>query len=105
MGKPLSRRDFLKLSAAAVGSALVLSALKNVMGDTVVHGAAEIQTAAEEKIVASTCHLCSAGCGVLVRVADGRVENWKAIPCTRSTPVRSVPKDKPPPSCFTTPTG
>ena len=80
MEKPLSRRDFLKLGAAAVGSAVMLAALKNVMGDTVVHGAAEIQTAAEEKVVASTCHLCSAGCGVLVRVADGRVVKLEGNP-------------------------
>ena len=83
--QPLSRRSFLKLSAAAAGSAAALAALQNVMGSAQAapHPQGEIQTGAEEKIVASTCALCPAGCGVLVRVADGRVVKLRATPCTR----------------------
>jgi len=80
--QPLSRRSFLKLSAAAAGSAAALAALQNVMGSAQAapHPQGEIQTGAEEKIVASTCALCPAGCGVLVRVADGRVVKLEGNP-------------------------
>ncbi|MDD2922087.1 MAG: molybdopterin-dependent oxidoreductase [Anaerolineales bacterium] len=77
MTKPLSRRDFLKVGGAAAGSAAALGALKNVLSakaDT------EIKTAADQKIVASTCHLCSAGCGILVRVADGKAVKLEGNP-------------------------
>lgn len=77
MTRNLSRRDFLKLGVAAAGSAAALGALKNAMS---AQAAPEIQTASEEKIVASTCHLCSAGCGVLVRVADGRAVKLEGNP-------------------------
>lgn len=80
MGKPLSRRDFLKLGAAAASSAVVLSTLENVIGRTDVHAAEGVYSASEEKIVASTCHLCSGGCGILVRVADGRVVKLEGNP-------------------------
>jgi anaerobic selenocysteine-containing dehydrogenase len=81
MSNNLTRRDFLKLSAAAAGSTAAMGALKNIM---FAQGASEIstsiQTASDEKIVASTCHLCSAGCGVLVRVADGKVVKLEGNP-------------------------
>ena len=77
----ISRRDFLKMGAAAAGSAAALGALKNVLS---VQAAPQVptslQTASEEKIVASTCHLCSAGCGILVRVADGKAVKLEGNP-------------------------
>ncbi|MBI5963224.1 MAG: twin-arginine translocation signal domain-containing protein, partial [Chloroflexi bacterium] len=75
--KPLSRRDFLKVGGVAAGSAAALGALKNVMS---AQASTEIKTAAEEKVVASTCHLCSAGCGILVRVADGKAVKLEGNP-------------------------
>ncbi len=77
MTEKISRRDFLKLGAAAAGSAAALGALKNIVS---AQAQPELQTAAEEKIVASTCHLCSAGCGVLVRVADGKAVKLEGNP-------------------------
>jgi len=81
MPKLISRRDFLKLSVATAGTATALSAMKNVIS---AQAAAEIpttlQTAADEKIFASTCHLCSAGCGILVRVANGKVVKLEGNP-------------------------
>ena len=77
MKKPLSRRDFLKIGGVAAGSAAALGALKNA---TSAQAQPELQTASEEKIVASTCHLCSAGCGVLVRVADGKAVKLEGNP-------------------------
>lgn len=77
MTDKLSRRDFLKLGGAAAGAAAGLAALKNFYA---AHASGGIQTAKEERIVASTCHLCSAGCGILVRVADGRVVKLEGNP-------------------------
>ncbi len=82
MAQPLSRRSFLKLSAAAAGSAAAVAALQNVMGavQAAPLAQAQVQTGAEEKIVPTTCALCPAGCGVLVRVADGRVVKLEGNP-------------------------
>ena len=79
MTRNISRRDFLKMGAAGAGSAAALGALKNSM--TVTQTASmELVTVSDEKVVASTCHLCSAGCGVIVRVADGRVVKLEGNP-------------------------
>mgnify|MGYP000971199678 CR=1 FL=1 len=75
--QPLSRRDVLKLGGVAAGSAATLAAMKNFIS---ARAGSQIQTAVEENVVASTCHLCSAGCGVLVRVADGKVVKLEGNP-------------------------
>ena len=81
MSKNLSRRDFLKMGGLAAGSAAALGALKNVMSaQAAPQVPTSLQTASDEKIVASTCHLCSAGCGVLVRVADGKAVKLEGNP-------------------------
>jgi anaerobic selenocysteine-containing dehydrogenase len=81
MTRNISRRDFLKMGTAAAGSAAILGALKNVMSaQATTEVATSIQTASGEKIVASTCHLCSAGCGILVRVADGKAVKLEGNP-------------------------
>lgn len=81
MTKPISRRDFLKLGGVAAGTATALGVLKNaVSAQAVTNVSTSIQTTSDEKIVASTCHLCSAGCGVLVRVADGKVVKLEGNP-------------------------
>jgi anaerobic selenocysteine-containing dehydrogenase len=77
MTETLSRRDFLKLGGATAGAAAGLAALKNFYAARASGG---IKTAAEERVVASTCHLCSAGCGILVRVADGKVVKLEGNP-------------------------
>lgn len=81
MVEKLSRRDFLKLGSVAAGTAAFLGGLQQVMsGQAASHGASSIQTSAEQKVVASTCHLCSAGCGILVRVADGKAVKIEGNP-------------------------
>ncbi|MEW5939564.1 MAG: molybdopterin-dependent oxidoreductase, partial [Chloroflexota bacterium] len=77
MAEKLSRRDFLKLGGVAAGSAATLAAMKNFIS---ARAGAQNQTAAEENVVASTCHLCSAGCGILVRVADGKAVKLEGNP-------------------------
>ncbi|MDP1714370.1 MAG: molybdopterin-dependent oxidoreductase [Anaerolineales bacterium] len=81
MSKNISRRDFLKMGGLAAGSAAALGALKNVMSaQAAPQVATSVQTAADQKIVASTCHLCSAGCGIIVRVADGKAVKLEGNP-------------------------
>ncbi|MHB8777317.1 MAG: molybdopterin-containing oxidoreductase family protein [Anaerolineales bacterium] len=81
MSRNLSRRDFLRMGGLAAGSAAALGALKNVMSaQAAPQVPTSLQTASEEKIVASTCHLCSAGCGILVRVADGKAVKLEGNP-------------------------
>lgn len=81
MTRNISRRDFLKVGAAAASSAVALGALKNVMSaQAAPEVPTSVQTAADQKIVASTCHLCSAGCGILVRVADGKAVKLEGNP-------------------------
>ena len=77
MAEKLSRRDFLRLGGVAAGSAAALGALKNAFR---AEARPELQTAAQERIVPSTCHLCSAGCGILVRVADGKAVKLEGNP-------------------------
>jgi len=81
MHKTVTRRDFLKVSAAVAGTATVVSTFQNIIA---VKAAGEVptsvKTASDEKIFASTCHLCSAGCGILVRVADGKVVKLEGNP-------------------------
>lgn len=81
MTRNLSRRDFLKMGGLAAGSAAALGALKNVMSaQAATEVPTNIQISSDEKIVASTCHLCSAGCGILVRVADGKAVKLEGNP-------------------------
>ena len=81
MSNYLSRRDFLKMSGAAAASAAALGALKNVMSaQAATESAGSVTTAADQKIVASTCHLCSAGCGILVRVANSKAVKLEGNP-------------------------
>lgn len=77
----ISRRDFLKMGAAGAGSAVILGALKNVMSaQAAPEVSTSVQTASDQKVVASTCHLCSAGCGIIVRVADGKAVKLEGNP-------------------------
>lgn len=81
MSNKVTRRDFLKLSVAAAGTTAVMGALKNVMTAQAATGfGSEILSAKNEKIIPSTCHLCSAGCGILVRVAEGKVVKLEGNP-------------------------
>lgn len=77
MAEKLSRRDFLKLGGLTAASAATLAAMKNFIS---ARAGAQVKTAAEENVVASTCHLCSAGCGILVRVADGKAVKLEGNP-------------------------
>jgi len=80
MAAPFTRRQFLKLAATTGASAAVMAS-KAGLGAAPAHAAEGVLvTAAEEKIVPGVCLLCSSGCGVLARVADGRVVKLEGSP-------------------------
>ena len=63
----LSRRDFIKLGAATAAAGAGLTALKSVNQSVAVQ-----TTPLQETIIKTTCALCPSGCGLDVRVADGK---------------------------------
>lgn len=71
----LSRRDFIKFGAAAVAAGAGLGALQP--GQDLAAGQA---AAAEETIVKTTCALCTSGCGLDVRVVNGKAVKVEGNP-------------------------
>ena len=81
MTRPLSRRQFLKLSSAAISSAAVMSGLQAVLSpQPAVAGEGVLAPTGEEHIVPSVCLLCPSGCGMLGRVVDGRLVKLEGSP-------------------------
>ncbi len=81
MAAPFTRRQFLKLAATTGASAAAMTGLQTVLASGAAHASSgEIVTAAEEQIVPGVCLLCPSGCGVLARVADGRVVKMEGNP-------------------------
>ncbi len=72
-----SRRDFIKLGAATVVAGAGLTALRSVEKP-----AAQIVTSTvlEEKLVKTTCALCPSGCGLEVRVVNGKAVKVEGNP-------------------------
>lgn len=82
MAAKLTRRDFLKIAVAAGGGVAAMSAIQAVLNTTPVHAASEGQlvTSGQDVIVPGLCSLCPSGCGVLARVADGKVVKLEGSP-------------------------
>ncbi|MBL7163667.1 MAG: molybdopterin-dependent oxidoreductase [Anaerolineales bacterium] len=80
--KPLSRRQFLKLSASVAGSAAVISGARSLFTGLTAEASTggTLQTAVEEKIIPTVCLLCPSGCGMLARVADGNLVKLEGSP-------------------------
>ena len=74
----LSRRDFLRISAgvAMTSAALpIIQSVQTVAASNAPHAVPDIArtTAAQsEKYLNTVCSLCPSGCGLQVRVVDGR---------------------------------
>jgi menaquinone reductase, molybdopterin-binding-like subunit len=76
--KPLSRRQFLKVSAGVAGSAAAIGAARSLF--TSLTAEAALQTSAEDRIIPTVCSLCPSGCGMLARVADGNLVKLEGSP-------------------------
>lgn len=73
MAHTLSRRQFLKLSAGAMGG-IAASDLAGLGFDTAqVYARTQTQQVKQGKEVPSVCPYCAVGCGQIVTVADGKI--------------------------------
>lgn len=70
-----SRRDFLKVGTAAVAAGAGISLLRPSA-----HPGAAQSGSAEESIVKTTCALCPSGCGLDVRVVNGKAVKVEGNP-------------------------
>ncbi len=81
MASPLTRRQFLKLAAIAGGSAAATGAMQNLLASPAAEASSNtLVTSAADVIVPGACLLCPSGCGLLARVADGRVVKLEGNP-------------------------
>ncbi|NQS92065.1 MAG: molybdopterin-dependent oxidoreductase [Chloroflexi bacterium] len=82
LNKPFSRKEFLKMSALVIGSSATLGAASSLVSrlESEGQGGSHLETAQTEKIVPTVCLLCSSGCGMLARVADGNLVKLEGNP-------------------------
>ncbi|MCX6068154.1 MAG: molybdopterin-dependent oxidoreductase, partial [Chloroflexi bacterium] len=82
MAEKLTRRDFLKIAAAGGGTVAVWNTIQAAVNMPVAHAAGygDLVTSELDVIVPGVCNLCSSGCGVLARVADGKVVKLEGSP-------------------------
>src|SRR5512143_1211374 len=70
----LSRRDFIKLGAATAAAGAGLSTLRPAQKPL------EQAATLEEQVVKTTCALCPSGCGLNVRVVNGKAVKVEGNP-------------------------
>jgi anaerobic selenocysteine-containing dehydrogenase len=69
------------MTGAAVGGATVLGSLEGLLLTNGAAGSGPVlHTSSDDNIVPGVCLLCPSGCGVLARVADGRVVKLEGSP-------------------------
>jgi menaquinone reductase, molybdopterin-binding-like subunit len=77
----LSRRAFLRVGTAVGASLAANSGLRGLLASGRAQAySGTLRTAAEETFVPGVCLLCPSGCGVVARVADGRVVKLEGNP-------------------------
>ncbi len=69
----VTRRDFLKLSAGAMGGTMVSEMVNLGIDLSPVRAHARNRTVKQGKEVPSICPYCAVGCGQIVTVADGQI--------------------------------
>ncbi len=77
--KPVSRRNFLKLTAGAGAAVGLGSTIRNVVLEPFVQPP-ESELPGRATWFASTCRQCPAGCGITVRVINGRPRKIEGSP-------------------------
>ncbi|MCL4562727.1 MAG: molybdopterin-dependent oxidoreductase, partial [Chloroflexi bacterium] len=82
MAAPISRRQFLKISAVTAGAAATFSGLQSLLASPSVSAALGegLKTSSKDVIVPGVCLMCPGGCGILTRVADGHVVKIEGNP-------------------------
>ena len=79
MTKRLSRREFLKLTAGATVVTGLTPSVRRMVLEPYVQPPEEVLPG-EATWYASTCRLCPAGCGIIVRVINGRAKKIEGNP-------------------------
>jgi anaerobic selenocysteine-containing dehydrogenase len=79
MVKKITRRDFLKLSSGAVALTGISPSIRKLVLEPYVQPPEEV-LAGEATWYASTCRQCPAGCGIIVRVINGRAKKIEGNP-------------------------
>ena len=81
MSKTLSRRDFLKLAAGVTAATGFAPAARRILLEPFAQGGPPEETLPGEAAwYASTCRQCPAGCGIIVRVVNGRARKIEGNP-------------------------
>src|SRR3972149_11670453 len=89
----ISRRTFLKASGATGATVAVASVTPPLLAPLFEEGQTEASVQAlEEKWVTSVCLQCPAGCGILVRVVNGRAVKIEGNPVHPINEGRLCPK-------------
>jgi anaerobic selenocysteine-containing dehydrogenase len=79
MPEQLTRRDFLKVGAGAVAATGLGSAVRQIALEPFVRPPEEVLPG-QATWYASTCRQCAAGCGIVVRVINGRAKKIEGNP-------------------------
>jgi anaerobic selenocysteine-containing dehydrogenase len=83
MSQKLTRRDFLKMGAMAAAASVVSGCTPNLQQTEYLESYVrppEEGLPGENLWYASTCRQCSAGCGIIVRVSEGRARKIEGNP-------------------------
>src|SRR3972149_3443778 len=81
MTKRLSRRDFLKIAAGATAATGSAPAVRRIVLEPFARsGPLEDVLPGQAVWYASTCRQCAAGCGIVVRVINGRAKKIEGNP-------------------------
>jgi len=80
MPRELSRRNFLKLSSATIGSGLLVELPSLGVNLAPIRARARAQRVKTGKQVPTVCPYCAVGCGQIVTVADGKVVDIQGNP-------------------------
>jgi anaerobic selenocysteine-containing dehydrogenase len=83
MSELMSRRQFLIAGATIAGGAVVMGGVQSLLaslGTTAPKYDVQLVTAEQEAMIPSVCLLCPSGCGIVARVADGRVVKIEGNP-------------------------
>ena len=80
---PFTRRDFLKLAGGSAGGAAILAACRPGVREFIEQSPARLpedQATGTDNWYATTCRQCGAGCGIVVRLVEGRAKKIEGNP-------------------------